>query len=131
MDGLSRLGAHNHFISGHPWSVGGKKLAGTRARKQYYVAFDTELAVQSGNRLFRTDEAIDWISNEAIICVYDATNREFYWVSRAYEAARNGCNKLLKDNVEQNTPKSGALVSGSYAKARSSSMPATSSGKAK
>ena len=45
--------AHNHFISGHPWSVGGKKLAGTRAGKQYYVAFDTELVGQSGNCLFR------------------------------------------------------------------------------
>jgi len=67
--------AHNFFIASHPWddSVGGKKLAGTRAGKQYYIAFDTELIVQSGCRLFRTDEAIispDWISNENIICTY-------------------------------------------------------------
>ena len=71
--------AHNHFIAGHPWTVGSKKLAGTRAGKQYYVAFDTELVVQSGNRLFRTDEAIlspDWVSNETIICVYDAYTTE-------------------------------------------------------
>ena len=46
--------AHNFFIASHPWddSVGGKKLAGTRAGKQYYIAFDTELVVQSGCRLF-------------------------------------------------------------------------------
>ena len=113
--------AHNHFIAGHPWTVGNKKLAGTRAGKQYYVAFDTELVVQSGNRLFRTDEAIlspDWVSNETIICVYDAYNREFFWVSRAYEATRNGYNKMVKDNLEKDTPKSGALMNGSYARAR-------------
>ena len=113
--------AHNHFISGHPWSIGNKKLAGTRAGKQYYIAFDTELVVQSGNRLFRTVEAIlspDWVSNEAIICVYDAYNREFFWISRAYEATRNGYNELLKDNLDQGTPKSQALYNGSYARAR-------------
>ena len=79
--------AHNFFIASHPWddSVGGKKLAGTRAGKQYYLAFDTELIVQSGCRLFRTDEAIispDWISNETLICGYDAINREFAWINR-------------------------------------------------
>ena len=52
--------AHNFFIASHPWddAVGGKKLAGTRAGKQYYLAFDTELVIQSGCKLFRTDEAI-------------------------------------------------------------------------
>ena len=31
--------AHNFFIASHPWddAVGGKKLAGTRAGKQYYL----------------------------------------------------------------------------------------------
>jgi len=58
--------AHNFFIASHPWddAVGGKKLAGTRAGKQYYLAFDTELVIQSGCKLFRTDEAIispDWV----------------------------------------------------------------------
>jgi len=35
--------AHNFFIASHPWddAVGGKKLARTRAGKQYYLAFDT------------------------------------------------------------------------------------------
>ena len=61
--------AHNFFIASHPWddAVGGKKLAGTRAGKQHYLAFGTELVVQSGCRLFRTDEAIispDWVWNE-------------------------------------------------------------------
>ena len=53
--------------------LGGKKLAGTRARKQFYLAIDTELVVQNGCRLFRTDEAIispDWISNECLVCAY-------------------------------------------------------------
>ena len=113
--------AHNHFISAHPWSVGGKKLAGTRAGKQHYIAFDTELVVQSGNRLFRTDEAIlspDWISNESIMCVYDAINREFFWVNRAYEATRNVYNKLIMDNFDQRTRKQNALITGTYCKAR-------------
>ena len=96
--------AHNFFIASHPWddSVGGKKLAGTRAGKQYYLAFDTELVVQSGCRLFRTDEAIisaDWISNENLICSYDSVNREFSWINRPYELMRVG--EQLKDEREQ------------------------------
>ena len=115
--------AHNFFIASHPWddSVGGKKLAGTRAGKQYYMAFDTELIVQSGCRLFRTDEAIispDWISNESLICCYDAINREFAWINRPYELTRLGYNQKLKDHKEKETPKSDALVVGTYAKAR-------------
>ena len=93
--------AHNFFIASHPWddSVGGKKLAGTRAGKQYYIAFDTELIVQSGCRLFRTDEAIispDWISNENIICTYDSVNREFAWINRPYEITRVGYNRQME-----------------------------------
>lgn len=63
--------AHNYFIASHPWDVGG---AGTRTEKQFYLAVDVELAVQSGCRLFRTDETIlspDWVSNECIICAYE------------------------------------------------------------
>ena len=63
------------------------------------MAFDTELVVQSGNRLFRTDEAIpspDWVSNESIMCVYDSINREFFWVNRSCELTRNGYNKMIK-----------------------------------
>ena len=112
--------AHNFFIASHPWdeSVGGKKLAGTRAGKQYYIAFDTELVVQSGCRLFRTDEAIispDWISNENIICSYDSVNREFAWVNRPYELTRVGYNARMKENKDKNTPKSDALATSPYA----------------
>ena len=115
--------ANNFFIASHPWddSVGGKKLAGTRAGKQYYIAFDTELIVQSGCRLFRTDEAIispDWISTENIICTYDAVNREFAWVNRPYEITRVGYNKQMKDHKD--TPKREALTKSAYANAQAS-----------
>ena len=117
--------AHNFFIASHPWddSVGGKKLAGTRAGKQYYIAFDTELIVQSGCRLFRTDEAIispDWISNENIICTYDAVNREFAWVNRPKEITRVGYNKQMKDHKDKDTPKREALTKSAYANAQAS-----------
>jgi len=117
--------AHNFFIASHPWddSVGGKKLAGTRAGKQYYIAFDTELIVQSGCRLFKTDEAIispDWISNENIICTYDAVNREFAWVNRPYEITRVGYNKQMKDHKDKDTPKREALTKSAYANAQAS-----------
>ena len=115
--------AHNFFISSHPWddAVGGKKLAGTRAGKQYYLCFDTELVIQSGCRLFRTDEAImspDWITNEAIICAYDAVNREFAWVNRPYEVIRGGYNKMLGSHIKDDTPKSAALAASPLGKAQ-------------
>ena len=81
------------FITTHPWDVGAKKVAGTQAGKQFYSCVDTERAAQSGNRLVRSDEAImspDWISNECIMCVYDAVNRESTWVNRTNEPTRNG-----------------------------------------
>ena len=117
--------AHNFFIALHPWddAVGGKKLAGTRAGKQYYLAFDTELVVQSGCRLFRTDEAIispDCVSNENLICSYDSVNREFTWINRPYELTRVGYNAKMKEHREKNTPKSEALSMSPYANARAS-----------
>ena len=117
--------AHNFFIASHPWddSVGGKKLAGTRAGKQYYIAFDTELIVQSGCRLFRTDEAIispDWISNENIICTYDSVNREFAWINRPYEITRVGYNRQMKDHKDKDTPKREALAKSAFANAQAS-----------
>jgi len=36
--------AHNYFITMPPWDANRRKLAGTRAGKQYYLPFDTELA---------------------------------------------------------------------------------------
>jgi len=115
--------AHNFFIASHPWddAVGGKKLAGTRAGKQFYLAFDTELVVQNGCRLFRTDEAIispDWISNECLVCAYDSLNREFAWVNRPYELTRNGYNAKMKNHRGKDTPRAEALTQSSYARAR-------------
>ena len=109
---------HNFFITTHPWDVGAKKLAGTRAGKQFYLCFDTELVMQAGCRLFRTDEAIlspDWVSNEALICVYDAINREFAWVNRTFEPTRNGYNQRMKDASRDGVPRDRALIKGSYA----------------
>ena len=96
--------AHNYFIATHPWDANMKKLAGTRAGKPYYVAIDVEMAIQVGARLFRTDEAIlspDWIPNEAIICVYNAAEREFYWSNRAYAAGRKSYNERVKRSKDQ------------------------------
>ena len=126
--------AHNFFIASHPWddSVGGKKLAGTRAGKQYYLALDTELVVQSGCRLFRTDEAIispDWVSNENLICCYDSINREFAWVNRPFEITRLGYNARMKENRDRNTAKADALATSPYAKARNNMKEYLQSGK--
>ena len=96
--------AHSYFIATHPWDANMKKLAGTRAGKPYYVAVDVEMAMQVGARLFRTDEAImspDWIPNEAIICVYNAAEREFYWSNRAYAAGRKSYNERVKKSKDQ------------------------------
>ena len=126
--------AHNFFIASHPWddAVGGKKLAGTRAGKQYYLACDTELVVQSGCRLFRTDEAIispDCVSNENLICSYDSVNREFTWINRPYELTRVGYNAKMKEHREKNAPKSEALSVSPYANARASLKAYLESGK--
>ena len=39
----------------------------------------------------------DWISNEAIICVYHAGEREFWWSNRAYASCRKAYNEKLKE----------------------------------
>eukprot|EP00435_Cladocopium_sp_Y103_P023367 s819_g5.t1 len=104
--------AHNYFIATHPWDANMRKLAGTRAGKPYYVAFDVELMVQTGVRLFRTDEAImspDWVPNEAIICIYDAANREFLWSNRAYASSRKTYNEQVKAHIEAGTTVAHAL----------------------
>ena len=77
-----------------------KKLAGTRAGKPFYIAFDLEMIIQAGCPLFRTDQAIlspDWIPNEAVICVYHAGEREFWWSNRAYASCRKAYNEKLKE----------------------------------
>ena len=78
-----------------PWDANSRKLAGTRAGKPMYIAFDVELMMQLGCRIFKTDEAIlspDWISNECIIAVYDSHQRDFYHFNRAYAAYRKEYN---------------------------------------
>ena len=90
-------------------------------QNEHYLAFDTELVVQSGCRLFRTDEAIispDWVSNENLICSYDSVNREFAWINRPYELTRVGYNAKMKEHRDKNTPKSEALSMSPYANAR-------------
>ena len=90
---------HNYFINMPPWHANMRKLAGTRAGKPMYVAFDVELMIQHGCRVFQTDQAIlcsDWVPNECIICVYDAGLREFYHVNRAYPSNRKHYNEKIK-----------------------------------
>jgi hypothetical protein len=51
-----------------------KKLQGTWAGRPIALAFDTEMLIQMGVKLFATDEAIlspDWVSNLALINAYD------------------------------------------------------------
>ena len=54
---------HNYFITMPPWDANSRKLAGTRAGKPMYVAFDLELLMQQGCRIFRTDEAILFVTS--------------------------------------------------------------------
>ena len=89
---------HNYFITMPPWDANSRKLAGTRAGKPMYVAFDVELMMQLGCRIFKTDEAIlspDWISNECIVAVYDSHQRDFYHFNRAYSAYRKEYNNKV------------------------------------
>ena len=58
------------------------------------------------------------MSNEALICVYDAVNREFAWVNRTFEPTRNGYNQRMKDAARNGVPRDQALVKGSYATAQ-------------
>ena len=45
--------SHNYFITMPPWSANMRKLAGTRAGKPMYIAFDLELMMQHGCRVFQ------------------------------------------------------------------------------
>ena len=56
-----------------------KKLQGTRAGRPIAIAFDTDMLMQFGVKLFVTDEAFfspDWISNIALINAYDMRSGE-------------------------------------------------------
>ena len=66
------------------------------------MAFDLELVMQQGCRVFKTDEAIlspDWVSNECIIAVYDAHQRQFYHFNRAYSVFRKHYNEKINDHT--------------------------------
>ena len=46
--------AHNFFNSTPPWDAKMKKLQGTRAGRPIAIAFDTEMLMQTGTKLFST-----------------------------------------------------------------------------
>ena len=55
--------------------------------------------------MFRTDEAImspDFVTNDLLMCAYDAGNREFVWTNRGYTFARSAYNEFIKKSKEQN-----------------------------
>eukprot|EP00435_Cladocopium_sp_Y103_P054949 s1214_g18.t1 len=88
--------AHSFFNSTPPWNAQMRKLQGTRAGRPIALAFDTEMLMQLGVKLFAADEAIitpDWVTNCALVSAYDMRAGEFFWVNRAYATNR----KLYQD----------------------------------
>ena len=68
-----------------------KKLQGTRAGRPIALAFDTELLMQFGTKLFATDEAIlspDCVTNVALIKAYDMRTGEFFFINMPPTARR-------------------------------------------
>ena len=99
--------AHNFFNSTPPWKAEMKKLQGTRAGRPIAIAFDAEMLMQFGTKLFATDEAIlspDWITNVAIINAYDMRSGEFFWINRAYATHRKEYNEIKKKAKEEAEP---------------------------
>ena len=83
--------ARNFFNSTPPWDAKMKKLQGTRAGRPIAIAFDTEMLMQTGTKLFATDGGIlspDWASNIAMINAYDMRTGEFFFINRAYPTHR-------------------------------------------
>jgi hypothetical protein len=98
--------AHN-FNSTPPWKAEMKKLQGTRAGRPMAIAFDTELLMQFGTKLFATDEAIlspDWVSNVALMNACDMRSGEFFFVNRAYATHREAYQAVLKEAKEHFYP---------------------------
>ena len=59
-----------------------RKLAGTRAGRPVTIAFETELMMQDGTRLFTSDEAFmsaDWVGNAYIIYAFHTRKNEFFY----------------------------------------------------
>ena len=91
--------AHNFFNSTPPWKAEMKKLQGTRAGRPIAIAFDMELMMQMGYKLFATDEASlspDWISNLPMINAFDMRSGEFFYINRAYVNHRKTYQEVLK-----------------------------------
>ena len=91
---------HNYFTVTPPWVANMRKLAGTRAGQPIYLAFDTELMLQEGVKLFRTDAAIlspDWISNKHLMFAYNARDASFAWANPAYPKFRSDYHSSLKE----------------------------------
>eukprot|EP00435_Cladocopium_sp_Y103_P016478 s1037_g4.t1 len=78
------------------------------------MAFEPMAFVLKGHTL----NSPDWISNETLICSYDAINREFSWVTRPYELTRNGYNNRMKVAGDENRSRSQVLTGSSLATAK-------------
>ena len=75
-----------------------RKLAGTRAGRPVTIAFDTELMMQDGIRLFTSDEAFmsaDWVGNAYIIYAFHTRKNEFLYFNRAYPELRKRYREAL------------------------------------
>ena len=82
-----------------PWKAQVRKLAGTRAGQPIYLAFDTELVMQHGCRVFATGKSIlclDWVPNSALMYAYDARTNQFVWFNRAYAKMRQSYHDEVK-----------------------------------
>ena len=93
--------AHNYFTTCPPWKAQMRKLAGTRAGQPIYLAFDTELVMQHGCRVFATRKSIlclDWVPNSALMYAYDARNNQFVWFNRAYAKMRQMYHEEMKSH---------------------------------
>ena len=94
--------AHNYFTTCPPWKAQMRKLAGTRAGQPIYLAFDTELVMQHGCRVFATRKSIlslDWVPNAALM--YTRTMPETTSSSgsiRAYAKMRQNYHEEMKSH---------------------------------
>ena len=90
--------AHVYFNPTPPWEAQMRKLAGTRAGRPVTIAFDTELMMQDGIRLFTSDEAFmsaDWVGNAYIIYAFHTRKNEFLYFNRAYPELRKRYREAL------------------------------------
>ena len=99
--------AHNYFTTCPPWKAQMRKLAGTRAGQPIYLAFDTELVMQHGCRVFATRKSIlclDWAPNSSLMYAYDARTNQFVWFNRAYAKMRQSYHDEVKSSYSTGNP---------------------------